>query len=41
MGKEEYKEKIIEMVTHLSNERYIKMIFGFVKKFYENEMTGN
>ena len=41
MSKEEYKEKIIEMLKELENENYIKMIYGLVKGFIRNEKAGN
>ena len=41
VSKEEYKEKIIEMLKELENENYIKMIYGFVKGFLRNEKAGN
>lgn len=32
------KEKIIEMIEGIENKKYLKMIFGFVKRLYEQEI---
>lgn len=30
-----YRERIIEMVGKIQNEKHIKMIYGFVKRLHE------
>ena len=38
--KEYYKEKIIEMVKEMKNEKILKLIYGFAKSGYEEEKAG-
>jgi hypothetical protein len=33
----DYKQKIIEMVTEISTERFLKMIYGFVRAAYRED----
>lgn len=40
MSGEEYKAKIFEMLDKLQNERFLKMIYGFVKEFFSMEKAG-
>lgn len=32
-----YKKKIIEMVGEIKNKEFLYMIYGFVKRFFEEE----
>lgn len=34
---EDYKQKIIEMVKAINTERFIKMIYGFVRAAYRED----
>lgn len=36
-GAEWYRKEIIEMVNEIKKENHINMIYGFVKKLYENK----
>ena len=33
----DYKKKIIEMLNNINNERFLKMIYGFVSGLWEDE----
>lgn len=33
-----YKKKIIEMVGEIKNQEFLYMIYGFVKRFFEEEV---
>ena len=33
----DYKEEIICMINKIKNEKFLKMIYGFVKSAYEEE----
>lgn len=33
--KDWYKEKIIEMANQINNEKYLKMIYGFVNRLHK------
>lgn len=33
----DYKTKIIEMVAGIEDEKFIKMIYGFVKRLFEQK----
>lgn len=35
----EYKMGIIEMVEKMSNLRFLKMIYGFSRRLYQEEMA--
>lgn len=35
-----YKQKIVDIVDKIGDERYIKMIYGFVSQMHKNE-TGD
>lgn len=39
VGKEEYRKKIIELVEKINNEKYIKMIYGYVNSAYREEKS--
>lgn len=39
-GKEEYKEKIIEMVKEIENRSIIKLIYYYVQSGYNEEKAG-
>ncbi len=32
-----YKQKIIEMINEINTERFLKMIYGFVRAAYREE----
>lgn len=34
-----YREKIIEMVRQIEDEKYLKMIYGYVKSAYREEKS--
>lgn len=34
-----YREKIIEMVGQIENEKYLKMIYGYVNSAYREEKS--
>lgn len=38
--KELYRRKIIEMVGKIEKMEFLKMIFGFVRRFFEEESSG-
>lgn len=31
----DYKEKIIEMLKNIENEKYLELAYGFIKPLYE------
>lgn len=33
----DYKQKIIEMINEINTERFLKMIYGFVRGAYREE----
>lgn len=33
----DYKQKIIEMINEINTERFLKMIYGFVRGVYREE----
>lgn len=33
----DYKKEILEMVESIENERFIKMIYGFVRRLFREE----
>lgn len=35
------KSQIMEMIEGMENEWFIKMIYGFVKKLFDEEKAGN
>lgn len=35
-----YKEEIIEMLSKISNETILKLIYGFVRSGYREEVAG-
>lgn len=35
------KNEIIDMVRHIENEKFIRMIYGFVNRLYKEEKAGN
>lgn len=36
-GVDWYRKEIIKMLNQIKNKSHIKMIYGFVKKIYENK----
>ena len=40
MDKEQYREKIIEMVGKIENPLILKLIYGFIKSGYKEEKAG-
>lgn len=40
MDKEQYREKIIEMVRKIENPLILKLIYGFIKSGYKEEKAG-
>lgn len=34
-----YREKIVEMVGQIENEKYLKMIYGYVNSAYREEKS--
>lgn len=34
--KDWYRKKIVDMIKDISDDSHIKMIYGFIKKIYEN-----
>lgn len=36
----DYKKEIIEMVRKINCEKILKLIYGFVKRGYKEEMAG-
>lgn len=40
MSSEYYREKIIETVKEIKNEKLLKLIFGFVRSVYNEEKEG-
>lgn len=40
MDKEQYREKIIEMVEKIENPLILKLIYGFIKSGYKEEKAG-
>lgn len=32
-----YKKKAIEMIENIENERFLKMIYGFVRRLFKEE----
>lgn len=39
MSKEQYKDKIVEMLSSIGNIDFIEMIYGFVKRLAEIHLT--
>ena len=35
----DYKQKIIEMINEINTERFLKMIYGFVRAAYREEKS--
>lgn len=38
--KEKYREMIVERVNQINNEKYLRMIFGYVNSAYKEEKNG-
>ena len=39
--KEEYRKVIVERVNQINNEKYLRMIFGYVNSAYKEEKNGD
>lgn len=37
----DYKKKIIEMVNKMNNQKFLQMIYGFIKRLYREEKAGS
>lgn len=38
LTKEDYQKRIIELVASIHNEKFLKMMYGFVKTLYEESV---